>query len=670
MNKEKSEHEIYKLREKIRRHEYLYYVLDKPEISDLEYDKLYRQLVELEKEHPDLITANSPTQRVGGQPLKSFKTVIHKSPLLSLDNAMDEAELIDFDKRVRDALGKDKIEYVCEHKMDGLAVALVYKEGNLYVGSTRGDGIHGEDITQNLRTIKSIPLTLNERIDVEVRGEVYLPYADFVRLNETRVEEGEAKFANPRNAAAGSLRQLDPKIAASRPLDVFIYYLENRQSKIESRKSEMESRTQEENLKFAKYLGFKINPNTKVCHGIEDVQKFIKLWNAGREKLAYEIDGIVVKVNSLAEQKKLGFTSRSPRWAIAYKYPPMQAETIIEDIKVQVGRTGAITPVAYLKPVHLAGVMVKRATLHNEDEIKRKGIRIKDKVKVQRAGEVIPEVVEVIMAKRTGEEKYFHMPKHCPVCGGIIVRPKKEAVARCINVACPAQVKERIRHYCTRLAMDIEHVGPALLEQLVDKKIIADYADLYSVTKEDILKLERMANKSAQNVIEAINASKDRPIARLIYAFGIRHVGRHIADLLAQNYDSIDELVKAKVEELATISGVGPKVAEAVVEFFRQKDNQQIIDKLKAQNINFKTIETKGNQIFKGKTFVFTGTLEKYSRPAAEDLVRKLGGHPSSSVSKQTDYVVAGSEPGSKYDKAQKLGVKIISEIEFEKLTK
>jgi len=670
VNKEKSEHEIYKLREKIRRHEYLYYVLDKPEISDLEYDKLYRQLVELEKEHPDLITANSPTQRVGGQPLKSFKTVIHKSPLLSLDNAMDEAELIDFDKRVRDALGKDKIEYVCEHKMDGLAVALVYKEGNLYVGSTRGDGIHGEDITQNLRTIKSIPLTLNERIDVEVRGEVYLPYADFVRLNETRVEEGEAKFANPRNAAAGSLRQLDPKIAASRPLDVFIYYLENRQSKIESRKSEMESRTQEENLKFAKYLGFKINPNTKVCHGIEDVQKFIKLWNAGREKLAYEIDGIVVKVNSLAEQKKLGFTSRSPRWAIAYKYPPMQAETIIEDIKVQVGRTGAITPVAYLKPVHLAGVMVKRATLHNEDEIKRKGIRIKDKVKVQRAGEVIPEVVEVIMAKRTGEEKYFHMPKHCPVCGGIIVRPKKEAVARCINVACPAQVKERIRHYCTRLAMDIEHVGPALLEQLVDKKIIADYADLYSVTKEDILKLERMANKSAQNVIEAINASKDRPIARLIYAFGIRHVGRHIADLLAQNYDSIDELVKAKVEELATISGVGPKVAEAVVEFFRQKDNQQIIDKLKAQNINFKTIETKGNQIFKGKTFVFTGTLEKYSRPAAEDLVRKLGGHPSSSVSKQTDYVVAGSEPGSKYDKAQKLGVKIISEIEFEKLTK
>ncbi|MFH2033813.1 MAG: NAD-dependent DNA ligase LigA [Candidatus Margulisiibacteriota bacterium] len=656
MNKNEAKKKIEGLREKIRHHDYLYYVKDQPEISDAEFDKLFRQLQDLEKQHPDLVTDDSPTQRVGGEPLKEFKTVVHKKPLQSLDNAMNEEELQAFDKRVREALEKDKIDYVCELKMDGLAVALQYKKGKFSVGSTRGDGVRGEDITQNLKTVKSIPLVLNDPVGLEVRGEVYLPYDDFVSLNEDRMEQGEATFANPRNAAAGSLRQLDPKIAASRPLDIFLYY---GQAKLKSHY---------EILEYMKKLGFKTNPNTRLCHGIEEVKKYIKHWDTAREKLPYEIDGIVVKVDSISDQEKLGATSRAPRWAIAFKYPPMQAVTTVERIEVQVGRTGAITPVAHLKPVHLAGVTVKRATLHNEDEIKRKDIKVLDHVIVQRAGEVIPEVVKVIKEKRTGHERSFHMPVKCPVCGGELYRPEGEAITRCINAACPAQIKGRIELFTSREAMDIEHVGPAVVDHLVEKKFIKNVADLYKLEKPDLLKLERFADKSAQNVIDSIESSKNRPYDRLLYGLGIRMVGRHVATLIAQNYDSLEDLFDVKEEELEKIHGVGKKVAASIAHFFGEKENQQLIERLKKYGVNIKAKKARGPQPLKGKTFVLTGTLETLSRPEAEDLIRSLGGHPSSSVSKKTDYIVAGAEPGSKYDKAKKLGVKIISEKEFKKI--
>ncbi|MFH1387654.1 MAG: NAD-dependent DNA ligase LigA [bacterium] len=648
--------EIEKLRAKIRHHDYLYYVLDKPEISDQAYDKLYRELVDLENQYPELRTPDSPTQRVGGEPLKAFKTVTHKTPLLSLDNMMNIEELEDFDRRVREGLGEEKVEYVCELKIDGLAVTLTYKKGRLVVGSTRGDGVHGEDITQNLKTIKAIPLILSEEIDLEVRGEVYLPIEDLFKLNQEREEAGEAKFANPRNAAAGSLRQLDSKIAASRPLSIFLYFAA----------THPELKTHYETLEYIKELGFKVNPNIKLCQGIEEIKKYIKHWESAREKLPYEIDGIVVKVNSLADQKKLGFTARAPRWAAAFKYPPIQAETIIEDITVQVGRTGAITPVAHLKPIHLAGVMVKRATLHNEDEIKRKDIQIKDHVIVQRAGEVIPEVVKV--SKHTSASKTFHMPKECPVCGAKIVKPEGEAIARCINISCPAQVMGRIIHFTTRTAMDMEHVGPALVEKLVEKKLVEDPADLYSLKKEDVMTLERLADKSAQNVIDSIKASLDRSFDRLIYALGIRMVGRRTAQLLADNYDNIDALAKATEEELSEIHEIGPKVAESIATFFKQKENRHLIEKLKEAGVKMKGPGARGQGPLKGKTFVFTGGLSSYSRPEAEELVRKLGGRASSSVSKETSYVVAGTDPGSKYDKAKKLGVEILSEEEFNAL--
>jgi len=661
MNLSEAKNKIEKLRTAIHHHDHLYYVMDNPEISDQAYDKLFKELRELEKQFPALIIPSSPTQRVGGEPLKKFKAVMHKSPLLSLDNVMNEEDLLNFDRRVREGLGKPlDVEYVCELKIDGLAVSLVYKKGKFHVGSTRGDGIRGEDITQNLKTIKAMPLELSEEKEVEARGEVYLPYDEFVKINEDRKEKEESLFANPRNAAAGSVRQLDPKVTASRPLDIFIYY----------GLVEKKLKTHFEVLEYLKELGFKINPKVRVCHGIHAVLEYIMEWDEKREKLPYEIDGIVVKVNHLDDQRKLGFTARAPRWAAAYKYPPMQAETIIEDITVQVGRTGAITPVAHLKPVHLAGVMVKRATLHNEDEIRRKEIRIKDHVKVQRAGEVIPEVVEVIKSKRTGHEKEFHMPKECPVCGAKVFRPEGEAIARCTNAACPAQVKERIRHFTTREAMDVEHVGPALVDQLVEKGCIKDASDLYSLTKEDITKLPRMADKSAQNVIDSIKVSLDRPLDRLIYALGIRMVGRRTAQLLADHFNDIDALAEASETELSKIHEVGPKVAESVVTFFKQKGNIHLIDNLKKAGVRVEGRGVRGPQPLKDKTFVFTGGLSSSSRPEAEELVRKLGGSASGSVSKQTDFVVAGAEPGSKYDKAKKLGVKILTEEEWMKMVK
>ncbi|MBU0686586.1 MAG: NAD-dependent DNA ligase LigA [Candidatus Margulisbacteria bacterium] len=649
---------IEKLREQINHHNHLYYVLDKPSISDTEYDQLFRELKKLEEENPSLKTEDSPTQRVGAPPLKAFKSVIHKIPLLSLDNAMNDEELVAFDERVKKGLKKDKITYVAELKMDGLAVALHYKNGKFIQGATRGDGQRGEDITINLKTIRAIPLTLSEKVDIEVRGEVFLPYNDFVKFNEEREEAGEAKFANPRNAAAGSVRQLDSKITASRPLSIFCYA------------AEINAKSQFEALNYIKKLGFRVNPNIELCDGIQEVIKYIKKWEAKREKLDYEIDGIVVKVDSLEDQKKLGTTSHSPRWAIAFKYPPMQAATVVEDIKVQVGRTGAITPVAYLKPAHLAGVTVKRATLHNEDQIRRLGIKIQDHVIIQRAGEVIPEVVRVLKDKRSGKEKEFHMPKKCPICGDDIVRPEGEAVSRCVNAECPAQVKNRIRHFATRSAMDIEHVGPALVEQLVDKKIIKDVADLYLLDQATLKKLERFADKSAKNVLDSIQKSKSRPFDRLLYALGIRLVGSHVASVIAKNFDSIDKVMKATEDDLTKVREIGPKVAQSVVLFFKQKGNHHLIEKLKKAGLNLKAAAPKGPQPLKGKTFVFTGGLEKISREAAQELVVKLGGAYSSSVSKNTDYVVVGESPGSKYDKAKKLGVQTMSEAQFLKMVK
>lgn len=660
MHQEQAKRKIEKLRDEIHHHDYRYYVLDKPEISDQAYDKLFIELVELEKKYPELITKDSPTQRVGGAPLKEFKTVIHKTPLLSLDKANTEAELMDFDKRVRELINKKEVEYFVEYKMDGLAISLEYKNGVFEKGATRGDGIRGEDVTQNLKTLKSIPLRLKENIDIEVRGEVILPYDAFVKINEERIEKEEPKFANPRNAAAGAIRQLDSKVTSKRPLLFYAYYGSPKKG----------INTQYEMLKYLSEIGFRIASPFWPLKGINEVIKYIKELEGKRAKLAYEIDGIVVKVNNISDQNKLGFTSRAPRWAIAFKYPPIQAESIIEDIQVQVGRTGALTPVAYLKPVHLAGVVVKRATLHNEDEIRRKGIKIKDHVKVQRAGEVIPEVVEVIKSKRTGHEKEFHMPKTCPVCGARVYRPEGEAIARCISFSCPAQVMGRITHFTTREAMDMEHVGPALVYQLVEKGYVKDAADLYSLTRDDVMKLERMADKSAQNVIDSIKASLDRPFDRLIFALGIRMIGRRTAQLLAENYFDIDKLCVAKEEELSQIHEIGPKVAESTVNFFKQKENQQLIEKLKKAGVRVKGEVVKGPKPLAGKVFVFTGGMEKYTRPDAEALVRKLGGRASSSVSKETDFVVVGTEPGSKFDKAKKLGVKIISEEEFNKLIK
>jgi len=676
--------QIEDLKKEIRRHDRLYYVLDAPEISDREYDLLLRELIDLEKEHPEFITDDSPTQRVGGEALSKFDTVVHSVPLLSLDNALDLDELRAFDERVKKGLGaKEDVGYVCELKMDGLAVSLSYKKGRLYKGSTRGDGVRGEDITSNLKTIKAIPLSLNEDVDIDVRGEAYLPLKDFYRLNEQREKEGEAVFANPRNAAAGSLRQLDPKITAKRPLSIFCYGAVTGKAlnpKSLNSKQTQNPKSQKDLLELLKGLGLRINPDTKVCSGMDEVISFCESFEKKREHLDYEIDGIVVKVNDLDDQEKLGATMKSPRWAIAYKFPPQQKETVIEDIEVQVGRTGTLTPVAHMKPVHLGGVIVKNSTLHNEDEIKRKDIRIGDHVMIQRAGDVIPQVLKVLKDKRTGHEKTFHMPKKCPVCGGDVIREEEEAAVKCINSSCPAKLKESVKHFASRQAMDIEGVGEALSNELVDKKLVKDLADLYYLTKKDILSLERKADRSAENILSAIEGSKKRDFERVIYGLGILHVGRRAAELLADNYENIDELLDAKAEDLQGIEGIGPKIADSIVRFFNEKHNQQLIEKLRKAGVDLKGQGTRdpsttlrasrGPGKLKGKTFVFTGTLPTFSREDAEEMVRKLGGKASSSVSKKTDYVVAGTEPGSKYDKAVKLGVKVIDEEEFKRLVK
>ncbi len=660
-----SEHikkEVEKLRKEIHYHNYRYYVLNDPVISDYEYDQLVKRLEELERQYPELITPDSPTQRIGEEITGEFPTVEHRIPMLSLDNTYNEEEVRDFDRRVRKLLGDEPVEYVVELKIDGVAVSLRYEKGKFVQGSTRGNGKIGDDITSNLKTIKTVPLVLltddPDLQNIEVRGEVYMPKHEFERMNREREEEGLPLFANPRNAAAGTLKLQDPKEVAKRGLDIFVHTVAEFPEKV---------KTHYEALQILKDIGFKVSPYVKLCKNIDEAIEYFNEWVDRRDSLPFEIDGMVLKVNSFDQQRRLGTTIKSPRYAIAYKFPARQATTRIKDIVLQVGRTGVVTPVAVLDPVHLSGTIVSRATLHNEDEIRRKDIRIGDWVIVEKGGEIIPKVVKVIKDKRTGEEKEFRMPEKCPVCGGKLVREEGEVAWRCINVSCPAQIKRSIQHFASRNAMDIEGLGPSLIDQLVDKGLVKDYGDLYYLDPKEVAKLERMGKKSTENLMRAIEKSKTRPLARLIFALGIRHVGIHAAGILAERFKSIDKLKEATFEELASIEGIGPIMAKSIVNFFREKKNLEVLEKLRRAGVKMEE-EEKKEGVLAGKTFVFTGALSKYSRHEAQEKVIALGGKVSSSVSRNTDYVVVGENPGSKYEKAKKLGIKIINEEEFLKM--
>ncbi|PTV93299.1 DNA ligase (NAD+) [Halanaerobium saccharolyticum] len=657
--KEKAEKKIKALREKIREHEYKYFVLDDPSISDAEFDQLMQKLIKLEEEFPDLITEDSPTQRVGGEVLDEFEKVEHSSTMLSLDNAFDAGDLRDFDQRVQKNLSGEDYQYVVEHKIDGLSAVMRYRNGSFELGATRGNGEVGEDITKNMKTIRSLPLKIDEEAELELRGEIYLAKSDFQRLNEERLENDQDTFANPRNAAAGSVRQLDSKIAAQRSLSILIYDLISHSAR--------EFETHLEVFSYLKELGFKVNWHQSAAD-IEAVIEICEHWQEDRESLDFEIDGLVIKINNLSLREKLGSTARSPRWAIAYKFPAQQKTTVIKDIEISLGRTGALTPTAILEPVELAGSTVSRATLHNEDEIKRKDIRIGDTVLVQKAGDIIPEVVKVIKEERDGSEKVFEMPDQCPVCGGEVIRPEGEAVTRCTNISCPAQRKESILHFVSRDAMNIDGVGPALIEQLLENNLIEDYADLYFLKQSHLKDLDRMGEKSSQNVIEAVEASKDRDFFRVLYALGIRHVGIGAARILAANFNSIDELQEASAEELEAIDEIGPVIAESIVGFFKERHNRDLLSRLKQAGIRLQKEEEEKEKFLEGLKFVFTGSLNNYSRSEVKDLVEKAGGRSVSSVSSKTDYLVAGDNPGSKYDQAQELGIEILTEAEFKNL--
>jgi len=659
--------EIEDLRDKLRHHEYLYYVLDQPEISDAAYDRLMKRLEELEAAHPELITPDSPTVRVGGRPRAGFQTVQHARPMLSLDNAFSYDQLRDFDRRVRQGSGREKIEYIAEHKFDGLSVSLQYENGGLARGVTRGDGRTGEDVTPNVKTIRSTPL----RVDLaalkklklpprfEVRGEVLMTHKAFEAMNRQQEESGGKIFVNPRNAAAGSVRVLDPSITARRRLEFFAYYL--------LVDGEVPFAKHSDSLEALKQLRFRASEDWKLCDGIEEVFKYCDAWEPKREDLAYEIDGVVIKVNSLGIQRELGYTAKAPRWAIAYKYPARQETTVVNDIRVQVGRTGTLTPVAHLEPVQVGGVTVSRSTLHNMDEIDRLGLQIGDTVLIERAGEVIPHVLKV--TKEGENRRPFRMPKNCPECGSAIHRAEGEVAYRCVNAACPAKRKESLLHFAGRHAMDINGLGDKIVDQLVDKGMVKDIADLYTLKLDDLADLDRMGEKSAQNLLDQIAASKKHTLARLIYALGIRMVGERTGQLLAEHFSSLDELAEAKEDQLFEVTEVGPKVAAAIAEFFSESANQKIIKKLDKAGVR-PTAEKRvmKSQKFAGKSFVFTGSLTNRSREEAGQLVMQHGAKVSGSVSKKTDYVVVGADPGSKYDKAKELGVPVLTEPEFEKL--
>lgn len=657
---------VAQLRELINYHDYRYYVMDEPEIADVEYDRLFRELQQLEEQYPELVTPDSPTQRLGGRPAERFEAVAHRQPMLSLENAFSEGEAREFENRLKRFLRQtDPILYVLEPKMDGVAVNLTYEDGHLTIGATRGDGWRGENVTQNLKTVKTIPLRLRGEVVpvpalVEVRGEVYMEVADFKRLNQEREAKGEPAFANPRNAAAGSLRQLDPGVTASRPLKIFCYGIGEISGRAFSSHWEV--------LNTLKAWGLRVNPYVEQHQGIEAAIAYHHRLEQQRHGLPYEIDGVVIKVDRLDLQARLGLKTRSPRWALAYKFTATQATTRIKKIIVQVGRTGAVTPTAVMEPVEVGGVTVSRATLHNEDEVARKDVREGDWVLVQRAGDVIPEVVKVITSRRTGQEKPFTMPTHCPVCGTLLVRPPGEAVTRCPNPDCSAQLKRAIRHFASKGAMDIDGLGEKIVEQLVDNGLIQDVADLYRLTVADLLPLERFAEKSAQNIIGAIQGSKNPPLERFIYALGIRYVGEATANLLAQHFQSLEALAQASEGELLQIEGIGPQVAGSIRDFFLNERNRLLLAKLREAGVVPQSPAKPVSSPLAGKTVVFTGALEKYSREEAKALVTALGGKVASSVSSKTDYVVVGAEPGSKYTKAQELGLTILDEAGFDRL--
>ncbi len=663
MEKTTAQRRINELRQEIERHNRLYYLDDSPVITDSEYDRLFRELLELETIFPDLITSDSPTQRVGGAPLDKFVQVTHRIPMLSLENAFNPEDAAEFDDRVKRFLGLPagkEIDYVCEPKMDGLAVELVYENGAFTIGSTRGDGVTGEDVTRNLKTVKGIPLRLMVPAPpqlLEVRGEVYLGLAAFQRLNSEREEAGEPPFANPRNAAAGAIRQLDSKITAKRPLSIFCY--------APGEAAGYKFASQSEFLTAVKQWGLPVNPLIRRCCGIAEVCGYYREMAGRRETLPYEIDGVVVKVDSFALQRELGEKSRSPRWAVAWKFPPRQAETVVEDIVPQVGRTGVITPTAHLRPVEVSGVMVSRATLHNWEEMERKDIRIGDTVIVERAGDVIPAVVRVLTEKRTGGEKPLPLPAACPECGSEVVKITDEVAVRCLGLSCPAQIRESLIHFASRHAMDIDGLGDRYIEQLLGLKLVRDVADIYCLGKSDFMQFERMGDKLADNLLTAIENSKKRELSRFIFALGIRHVGEHTARLLASAFGSIENLQKSCEEELLSIREIGPQVARSITTFFNNPKNIEVIERMFQAGVR-PTVEVKkvGGR-FTGITFVFTGALTRFTRDEAKQLVENAGGHAAGSVSRKTDFVVAGEEAGSKLDKARELGVKVLTEEEF-----
>ncbi|MGB4089794.1 MAG: NAD-dependent DNA ligase LigA [Smithellaceae bacterium] len=666
MDKETALKKISELRKIIEYHNQRYYQQDAPEISDAEYDRFMRELQNLEARFPDDELASSPTQRVGAAPLAKFASFTHPSPMLSLANAFSEEEIIDFDSRLKRLASIDNISYVTEPKLDGLAVNLIYEEGVFTKGATRGDGTVGEDVTQNLKTISSLPLRMKKSEQapipsfVEIRGEVYMEKYPFEKLNRRRMEEGEEPFANPRNAAAGSLRQLDSKITAHRPLNIFLYGIGNVQG--------ISFTTHWEVLRALSSWGFPVNKLIEQAHDINTCIRYFERITSLRDTLPYDIDGVVIKVDSLALQNRLGNISRNPRWALACKFPAQQETTIVKDIIVQVGRMGTLTPVAVMEPVNVGGVMVSRATLHNEDEVIKKDIRVGDTVIIQRAGDVIPEVVKVIPEKRTGKETKFKMPVKCPECGSEIVRFEGEVAHRCVNISCPAQLKEHIWHFASRGAMDIEGLGEKLSAQLFDAKFISDPADLYFLTKDKLLELDRQAEKSAQNLIDSIARSKNPPLDKFIYALGIRHVGERTAKLLAERFGSIENLMAAKIEDLTAVNEIGTEIAASIVEFFHESKNKAVMKKFAKAGVVPQKKEISLNAPLAGKSFVFTGALANLERNDAKDIVENLGGTVQSGVTKKTTYVVAGADPGSKLDKAKSAGIKIISEAEFLKL--
>ena len=659
--------QIEKLREELRRHEYLYFVQDEPEISDIKFDRMMAELKQLEAQHPELVTPDSPSQRVGGAPRKGFETRRHSPPMMSLDNTYSTEELEDFDRRVREISGRESISYVTEHKFDGLSISLVYENAVLARGVTRGDGTTGEEVTANVRTIRSIPLSvdptelkkLHMPLDFEVRGEIVMPLRAFELLNEKQEEEGGKRFSNPRSAAAGAVRVLDPEITRTRRLDFYGYLL--------LANGRVPMRLHSESLEAMQKLHFKVSPDWRVCPSLEAVKKFIDSWEARRDKLPYEIDGIVIKVNDTSQQQELGFTSKAPRWAVAYKYPARQETTVVNEVLFNVGRTGTLTPVAMLEPVQVGGVIVSRSTLHNMDEIARLGLYEGDTVIVERAGEVIPHIIKVV--KEGHPRREISVPEFCPECHSRIHKDPEEVAYRCVNVSCPAKRKQSILHFAGRHAMNIDGLGEKIVDQLVDKGMVKDFADLYELKLEPVAKLDRMAEKSAQNLLDEIAASKKNSLARLIYALGIRFVGERTGQLLAEHFSSLQKLADATAEQLEEVGEVGPKVAVSIADFFSEPANRKLIQRLKEEGLNMTEKRAAlADTRFAGMTFVFTGALARRSREEGGAEVVKHGGKVTNSVSKLTSYVVVGADPGSKFEKARSLGVRILNEDEFDDL--